>query len=310
MHLFPGQGDFSVSALVGAVRAEAALRMAAEQVFEVVDEVAGERGLPLLGPWLLGSAPPTARELADAAVGTAQLALFGASMTVHQALRRTHGTPSAAVGVSFGEIAALTAAGLLTLADGARVAHDLARVLASCPGGLTLLGCPEKCVQDLIGRAGAESVVVAVVNDDDSAVIAGPTTGLARVEKEAAQADVTAVRLRLPFTSHHPALQAQSEMFEAALRAYDLGEGRFPVYSAVAGRAYAADDDLPRLVADCLVRPARVPAVLRQAALHSPDVVFEAGTGSALASSARRVLAGHPALVRAPLADPVSPSDR
>src|SRR5205823_6408376 len=139
VHLFPGQGDFSAGALVRAARADGTIRTAAEQVFEAVDRVAAERGLQPLGSWLLGPTPPTARDLAGDATGTSQLAVFGASMTVHQALCHSHGTPSAVVGVSFGEIAALTAAGVFTLHDGARAAHDLARVLASCPGGLTLL---------------------------------------------------------------------------------------------------------------------------------------------------------------------------
>ncbi|AXG52078.1 putative acyl transferase [Streptomyces lincolnensis] len=304
VHLFPGQGDFSVGALVRAVRADASMRTAAEQVFEAIDGVAGERGLRPLGPWLLGPTPPTARELAADAVGAAQLALFGVSMTVHHALCRAHGEPLAVVGVSFGEIAALTAAGVLTLDDGARAAHDLARVLSSCPGGLTLLSCPERTARDVIDGAGTQDVVVAVVNDDRSVVVAGSVAELARVEKTAAETKVTALRLRLPFTSHHPALQAESEAFAAAVRAYDRAEARFPVHSAVAGRAYTVGDDLPRRLADCLVRPARVPDVLHQVALCEPDVVFEAGTGSALASSARAVLSRHPTLVRAPLAEP------
>ncbi|MFD6301458.1 acyltransferase [Streptomyces sp. NPDC060223] len=383
VHLFPGQGDFSVGALVRAVRSDGMMRTAAEQVFEAMDRVAAERGLPALGSWLLGPTPPTARDLADAATGTSQLALFGASMTTHQSLCRSHGTPAAVVGVSFGEIAALTAAGVFTLCDGARIAHDLARVLASCSGGLTHLSCSERTARDLIDRAGTRnavagvddgrsvvvagvddgrsvvvagvddgrsvvvagvddgrsvvvagvdddrsvvvagvddrrsvvedgvddgrSVVVAVVNDDRSVVVAGPVSELVRVEKVAAETQVTAVRLHLPFTSHHPALQAESEVFAEAVRAYDRSEAHFPVYSAVAGRAYAVGEDLPRRLADCLVRPAVVPTVLHLVARHEPDVLFEAGTGRSLATSARRVLSRLSTLtVLAPLAEPGS----
>ncbi|MFD4527207.1 acyltransferase domain-containing protein [Streptomyces sp. NPDC058470] len=292
---------------MSAVRSDAMMRTAAEQVFEVLDRVAAERGLRALGPWLLGPAPPSARDLAGAATGTSQLALFGASMTTHQSLCQSHGTPSAVVGVSFGEIAALTAAGVFTLCDGARIAHDLARVLASCSGGLTHLSCSERAARDLIDRAGTPGTVLAVVNDDRSVVVAGSVPELVRVEKVAAETEVTAVRLRLPFTAHHPALLAESEVFAEAVRAYDRAESRFPVYSAVAGRAYAVGDDLPRRLADCLVRPAMVPTVLHQMTRHEPDVVFEAGTGRALATSARRVLSRFPTLaVRAPLAEPGS----
>ncbi|WP_258314951.1 acyltransferase domain-containing protein [Streptomyces sp. Act143] len=278
---------------------------AVREVFEQTDEVAVERGLRPLGPWLLGQQPPSGRELAQAATGTAQLALFGASVAVHHALCASYGVPSAIVGVSFGEIAALTAAKALTIPDGARIAHDLAVVLASCPGGLSLLGCSEQSARRLLEGAGAPDTVVAVVNDDQSVVVAGPVQALARIEKVAGDEGVSAVRLRLPFSSHHPALTDQSEVFARSVRAYPLAQARVPVYSAVAGRRYRPDDDLPQRLADCLVRPAGVPTVLHQAALHRPDVFFEAGTGDALARSARRILATSPAAppVHAPLAE-------
>ncbi|NEB00383.1 acyltransferase domain-containing protein [Streptomyces sp. SID13726] len=304
VHLFPGQGDFSVAALAGAVRPGTGLATAARQVFEEVDQVTAERGLPRLGPWLLGQRPPSGRELAHAGPGLAQLALYGASLTVHRALCASWGEPSAVVGVSFGEIAALASAGVLTVPDGARAAHDLALVLAGCPGGLTLLSCPEPSARRLLERAGATDTVVAVVNDDRSVVLAGPVSDLARVEKTAADQSVPAARLRLPFSSHHPELTAQSEKFAASLRAYAFAPARLPVYSAVAGRRYGPDDDLPRRLADCLTLPAVVPTVLHQVAEHRPDVAFEAGTGSALAASARRVLAADALPVHAPLTEP------
>jgi [acyl-carrier-protein] S-malonyltransferase len=308
VHLFPGQGDFSVSSLVRAVRTRSGVRSAVAEVFEQVDQVAVERGLAPLGPRLLGQNPPSGRELAQAPPGTAQLALFGASLAVHQALCRSYAGPSAVVGVSFGEIAALTAAGVFTVRDGARAAHDLALVLATCPGGLTLLSCSESAARSLLWEAGAGDAVVAVVNDDRSVVVSGPVPALIRVEKTATDAGVTAVRLRLPFSSHHPGLRSAAEAFAASLRNYARSAARIPVYSAVAGRRYRPEDDVARGLADCLVRPALVPAVLRRAAEDWPGVFFEAGTGDALASSARRVLAGSPAPpVHAPLAEPDFP---
>ncbi|PCG86537.1 acyltransferase [Streptomyces sp. WZ.A104] len=310
VHLFPGQGDFSVSALVNAARAGDELRTAVREVFEQVDPVAEECGLPPLGPRLLGPEPPSGRDLALAAPGVSQLAQFGASVAVHRALCRAYGEPVAAVGVSFGEIAALTAAGVFSVGDGARAAHDLALVLTSCPGGLTVLACSERSAHVLLDRAGAGDTVVAVVNDEASVVVSGPVAALARVEKAAADRQVAAVRLRLPFSSHHPSLGAAAGSFTAALRAYPRSEARFPVHSAVAGRRYRPGDDLAACLADCLIRPAAVPAVLRQLSAYRPGVLYEAGTGGALASSARKVLDALPSPappVHAPLAEPGFP---
>ncbi|MBT2377334.1 acyltransferase domain-containing protein [Streptomyces sp. ISL-111] len=310
VHLFPGQGDFSVSALVASVHAVPGLRTAVREVFEQVDTVAAERGLPELGPRLLGPHPPSGRDLAHATTGTAQLVLFGASVAIHRALSTVYGAPSAAVGVSFGEIAALTAAGVFAVEDGARAAHDLAVALTFCPGGLTALACSERAAHVLLEEAGATEAVVAVVNDERSVVVAGPVAALALVEKAAADRRTAAVRLRLPFSSHHPALGHAAEAFATAVRAYPCHDFRFPVHSAVAGRRYGPADDLAARLADCLVRPAAVPPVLNQVLAYRPGALFEAGTGSALASSARTVLTAAlvPAPpVHAPLAEPGFP---
>ncbi|WP_438296078.1 acyltransferase domain-containing protein [Streptomyces sp. HUAS TT7] len=306
IHLFAGQGDFTVSALVRACRQGGPLRQPAEDVLPEVDRAGAEHGLPPLTPWLLGPNPPSTRQLSEAPTGTLQLALYAASLTVHQALAASHGSPAALVAVSFGEIAALAAAGAYSVAEGARIAYDLTRILATCPGGLTLLACSERTAVAILHSLGTAQVVVAVVNDGQETIVSGPEAELEAVEKYAAGRDVAAARLRLPFSSHHPALGPQAEEFAAALRSRTVHPARSPVYSAVAGRVYTQNEDLPRRLADCLVRPAHLPRLLHTLTAHrQANAFFEAGTGSALSRSVRRVLAGRPQVsVHAPLADP------
>ncbi|WP_434589154.1 acyltransferase domain-containing protein [Streptomyces sp. A5-4] len=272
-------------------------------MFEEIDGTAADRGLRPLRPWLFGGCPPSGRDLAQAAPGTLQLALFGASVSVHRALSARHGAPEAVLGVSFGEIAALTAAGVYSVADGAGIAHDLALVLGTCPGGLTLLPCGESRAAHLIDRAGTPDVVVACVNDDRETLVGGPLTQLDQVEEHALRAGVEAIRLRLPFGSHHPSLSGQAHRFARAVRRYPAAEARTSVFSAVAGRRYRSDEDLALRLADCLTRPVRLPGVLgRMGELRSAHF-YEAGTGGSLAHSVGRVLAAAGPLVSAPLAD-------
>ncbi|WP_226599136.1 acyltransferase domain-containing protein [Streptomyces violascens] len=305
MHLFPGQGDFRLTPLL---RASGPLRRAAREVLEEVDQVSARHGLPLLAPWLLGATPPSGRDLAKAPPGVMQLAQFGASLAVHRALCERFGTPDAVVGVSFGEIAALTAAGAFEPAEGAEIAWELGRILiGTCPGGLTLLGCGDRAACSLLSRAAAQDTAVACVNDDRETVVSGPVNQLQRVEKAAAGRGVEAVRLRLPFSSHHPALRRQSEEFTQAVRRHPARPTRCMVVSAVARRCYVPGEDLAARLADCLVLPAHVPDAVTLAAAHllpgQALRLYEAGTGSALSQNARRILAGRPATVHAPLAD-------
>ncbi|MFE9017989.1 acyltransferase [Streptomyces sp. NPDC007808] len=306
VHLFPGQGDFPVAPLLRAATEHKGVRAAADEVFTAVDAVAAERGLRPPGPWLFGPEPPRGRDLARAEPGLLQLCLYGACLTAHRALVLRHGEPRAVLGVSFGEIPALAAAGVYDLGDGARIALDLAAVQSVCPGGLTLLACGEHAGQALIRAAGG-GAVVACVNHDAEIVVSGSPAHLAAVQEVAAAARVRAVRLPLPFAAHHPDLSAQAERFAAAVRRYPRHASRRPVHSAVAGRAYRADDDLALRLADCLIRPAHLPQAVRQVAAARPAALYEAGTGGSLARSVRAVLGRTAPQVHAPLADEAFP---
>ncbi|MFE0764471.1 acyltransferase domain-containing protein [Streptomyces smyrnaeus] len=311
VHLFPGQGDFAVSPLVTAARAHSVVRAAVREVFARVDEASGEYGIPALGPALLGDTPPNGRKLAAGPVGTPQVALFGAAMAIHRALCAVGAAPRRIVAVSFGEIAALTAAGVFDLADGTRIACRLSRCLSRCPGGMTLLAVGAGEAEKLIDASASPRVAVACVNDPDETVLSGPTHELSQVERCAEEHGVAAVRLRLPFTSHHPSLTARAEEFEAAIRTLPARPGHTPVHSAVHGGPYGRDDDVHRGLAACLPCPARLPDVLRQAAAPGPTLLLECGTGQALTHNAERVLAHRNGVTaRSPLTDPDFPWER
>ncbi|MFJ1755145.1 acyltransferase domain-containing protein [Kitasatospora sp. NPDC088134] len=307
VHMFPGQGDFPVQTLYRAAAEDGALRRHLRAVYREIDDEIGEigetgdkSGAAGLAGWLLGENPPGGRELAQAAVGVQQLAHYGAAVGWHRTLVERHGPPDALLAVSFGELAALTAAGAWTVGAGARAALGLARVLMPdrasgerAPDGLTLLDRGEAAAAALIARAGTGRVVVGCVNSPVECVLGGPVEELAAVERLAAEEGAQAVRLRLPFGSHHPELFRQRAEFEAALRAGPHpGRPVLPVYSAVAGRCYTGQDDLLARAADCLVRPAHLPRVLALLDAHGHTHYREAGPGTALGRNAADCLRG------------------
>ncbi|MFG2885444.1 ACP S-malonyltransferase [Streptomyces sp. NPDC048297] len=307
VHLFPGQGDFSVRAFTVGLAQDTHLRRAAQDVFAEIDEATETRGLPALGPRLLGDAPPSGLELARLGDGAQQIALYGASVSVHRTLAARYGEPAALLGVSFGEIAALTAAEAWSVGTGALVAHDLTRVLGDCPGGLTLLTCDEATAAELIAQSATASVVIACVNDDQETVVCGPLTELTAVETGAQRLGLAAHRLKLPFGSHHPAFDAQAARFADFVRSHTWQRPRHPVFSAVAGRSYAPGEDLAARLGDCLDHPARLPGLLHLMDKTGYTVFREAGPGSALARSVRRVLPTDRTSVTAPLARTTAP---
>ncbi|BAJ33086.1 MULTISPECIES: acyltransferase domain-containing protein [Kitasatospora] len=322
VHMFPGQGDFPVSALYRAAARDGTLRRALRDVYEEIDatavltptptdpaaetaEIAAAAAPPPpLAALLLGEHPPGGRELARGPVGLQQLAHHGAAVAWQRVLAARYGPPDALLAVSFGELAALTAAGAWTVGAGAAAAYGLARVLARAPGRLALIGCGERRAAELAARAGGGRVAVGCVNSPGECVIGGPLEQLAAVERLATGQGVQVARLRLPFGSHHPELEAQRAEFEAVLRAGPpIGPLAVPVYSAVAGRRYTPGDDLAARAADCLVRPAHLPRVLALLAAHGHTDYREAGPGGALTRNAADCLRGTGARVHGQRAD-------
>lgn len=336
VHLFPGQGDFTLSSLLAEIWCNPLLRDEVGSVFEHVDPVGAEFGLRPIGPRLLGTdeasegSDVSTGALAAEDPGTLQLALFGACLAVHRTLVEVGYPAQRILAVSFGEIPALTAAGACSVEDGARLACRLGQLLGRRRGGLTLLRAGERRTRELLsvaladvagdvdsvgligngnGSTGGGSTVIACVNDDDETVVSGPSYELARVEELAGRVGIGAQRLRLPFPGHHPMLWHEAGEFAHFARSLRLVSPRIPVYSAVAGRAYTTSSgtDLPRALGACLVHPAVLPSVLRRATADS-QLAFEVGTGDALARSVRRSI---PALtVRAPVAERAFPRFR
>ena len=312
VHLFPGQGDFTLGPLLPQLWSNPLLRDELGSIFERVDPVGAEFGLRAVGPRLLGGEGLSTGVLAAENPGTLQLTLFGTCLAVHRTLAAVGYPAQCILAVSFGEIPALAAAGACSVEDGARLACRLGQLLMRKQGGLTLLSVGERRTRELFGvvePGGGGSMVIACVNDEDETIVSGPFRELAQVEELAVRAGINAQRLRLPFPAHHPMLWREAGEFAHFARRLRLVPPRVPVYSAVAGRAYTATSgtDLPKALSACLVRPAVLPSVLRRATAQT-QTVFEVGTGDALTRSIRRSL---PALTAyAPVAERAFPRFR
>ncbi|XRQ15208.1 ACP S-malonyltransferase [Actinomadura welshii] len=290
--LYAGTGSAGVPDLPALARLGPAAARAAADVLDAVQEGLPATGWPSLRTILL--ADPGAYRAAARTPGVAQLAGYAASVAVDRALRTTGVHPSYAVGQSFGEIAALVGAGAFAIADGARMAVGLVDILArrGRGGGLGLLEAGEDGARACIDAADAPQVVVACLNAPSVTVVAGPAEPLERVLDTARGRGVRAVRLAVPYLSHHPAMAGADDEWYAMIRSYPQRPLELPVHSPVRGRAYHDGDDLHRALADCIVKPVRLPDALRAVHRAGAAVFTEAGAGDALCQCARLTLPG------------------
>ncbi|TDC45269.1 acyltransferase domain-containing protein [Actinomadura sp. KC345] len=299
--LFAGTGSAGTPDLPALARTGPAAARAAADVVDAVQEGLPREGWPRLRSILLedtGSYREAART-----PGVAQLAGYTASVAVDRVLRTAGVHPAFAVGQSFGEIAALVSAGAFAIADGARMAVSLVGVLArrGRGGGLGLLETGEDGTRDCIAAAAAPQVAVACLNAPTVTVVSGPDGPLEQVLDAARDRGVRAVRLAVPYLSHHPAMAGADDEWYAMIRRFPQRPLELPVHSPVRGRAYRDGDDLHRALADCIVKPVRLPQTLRAVREAGATVFTEAGAGDALCQCARLTLPG--ARTLAPLRD-------
>lgn len=288
--LFPGTGSAGVPDLPALARTGAGAARAVADVLDAVQEGLPPKGWPRLRSILMDD-PGGYREAARTP-GVAQLAGYAASVAVDRALR-AHGVhPRFAVGQSFGEIAALVCAGAFSIADGARMGVAAVGVLArhGGAGGMGLLEAGEDRTRACIDAAGAPEVVVACLNAPQVTVVSGPDGPLEAVLDAARGQGVNAVRLAVPYLSHHPSMAGADDEWYAMIRGFPQRPLELTVHSPVRGRAYRDDDDLHRAMADCIVRPVRLPEALRAVHAAGATVFTEAGAGNALCQCARLTL--------------------
>ncbi|WP_141575323.1 ACP S-malonyltransferase [Actinomadura sp. WMMA1423] len=299
--LFPGTGSAGVPDLPALARSGPGAALAVSDVLDAVQEGLPRHGWPNLRSILMDD-PGGYREAARTP-GVAQLAGYTASVAVDRAMRAQGVHPAFAVGQSFGEIAALVCAGAFSIADGARMGVAAVGVLArhGGGGGMGLLEAGEDRTRACVDAAGAPEVVVACLNAPQVTVVSGPDGPLEDVLEAARGQGVNAVRLAVPYLSHHPAMAGADDEWYAMIRGFPQRPLEVAVHSPVRGRAYRDDDDLHRAMADCIVKPVRLPDALRAVHAAGATVFAEAGAGNALCQCARLTVPGVRTL--APLRD-------
>lgn len=309
--LFPGMDAYST----GVLRQARSKFDEIDDVFAEVDREAAAYRLPSLSERLFGEGPPPSlAELGSENQEMAELAVFSVSLSVFRVLAGSGFSPFGLMGRSFGEIAALTAAGAFSTADGVCLIH--ARYSAFEPlakercGGMAFVGAAAETVCGLLGELDGTELQIAVVNTDTHCLISGPVAALDRFGKAMRDKEVPFAVLDLPYAAHHDSVRQAATSFLALAAPVRQRRLQHPVFSPVRNRWYDDGDDLVRALSECMWRPVHFSDAVR--ALHAVGArrFVEAGARSTLTRCVTAVLAGRADVAcLAPLADPATEAD-
>lgn len=292
--VFPGQG----AQVVGMGRELAARSDAARAVFEQADAALG---------WPLSHACFEGPEERLTATDVAQPALLvHALATVAAAPDEPWG---ALCGHSLGEWTALVVAGVLDLADAARLVHQRGLWMQeACPRGVGAMAAVVGVEPDALEAACAEAsegdadlVVPATFNGRGQIVVSGHATAVARLRAGLGeQARVIDLNVSAPF--HSPLMAPAQGPLADALAAVDLRAPVIPVCSSVDASWPSEPAAWRELLVAQLVEPVRWEACVRSVATREPASFAVAGAGSSLIRMLKRMRLGAP--IRALDAEP------
>lgn len=230
----------------------------------------------------------------------AQLGTFVHSMVVLAALRAKGVEPEAVAGHSLGELSALCAAGVLSLADATRIVAERGEAMQVCCTTRTgtmaaVLGLEGPDVAAACDEAGDE-VWVANLNAPGQVVIAGDPDAVARAGEAAkAKGAKRVMPLEVSGAFHTPFMAPAAERLGAAIDAATFTDAVIPVVANVDAAVHTTGADWPDLLRRQLTSPVRWTDSVRTLIDLGADAFVEAGPGQVLTGTLKRLA---PAAVR------------
>ena len=234
----------------------------------------------------------------------AQLATYTASLVVLDAVRRLGLDASFVAGHSLGEYTALTASGVLPLADGARLVAARGRAMrdacAAHEGTMAaVLGADdvtvEACCAEVraAGTGTAHEVWVANFNSAGQVVIAGSAEGIGTAgELLKARGAKRVMPVAVSGAFHTPYMAGAQRPLDEALAATWFTEAHVPVAANVDAALHEDGADWARLLSRQLCSPVRWTQVLNSLAGAGADTFVELGPGSVLTGLTKRSVDG------------------
>jgi malonyl CoA-acyl carrier protein transacylase len=198
--------------------------------------------------------------------------------------------PDVLLGHSVGEYNALLGGGAFDFETGLRLVLDRARLMASVPGGMSVvLGMDSDTIENVLSEAELTDVDLANLNAVDQVVVAGPVDKLEAAGEELKAAGAFAVKpLEVSGPFHSRYLRPAAEEFAQVLANYRLEAPRLPVIANRTAREYGADN-IAQLLAEQIDHQVRWADSLEYLLLRDPRTEFiELGGGSTLGSTVRR----------------------
>jgi acyl transferase domain-containing protein len=288
--LFPGQG----SQYPGMLQDLVATAPAAAAARDRIDAALEPLGYPTFAEIVADADGQLGRD-----VFRTQLAMLVAD-TIHFAVLTDLGlVPDRVTGHSYGEFAALHAAGAWDFATAARATFERCRAICEAPhvaGVMLSCAAGEEVVGPACAAVGT-GVFVSNCNSPQQTVVGGRREEVLELAGVLGGRGVTTKLLEVPRPFHTPLMRDAEGPFRAALAGVQIGPPRIPVLSSVHNRYVAEPAEIRELLVEQLTRPVRYIDQIERLVAEGVGVFVESGPDRVLARLTRRIVGERPPAV-------------
>lgn len=227
----------------------------------------------------------------------AQPALGMTGLAMADLLRRAGVEPAAVAGHSYGELAALAAAGALDAdrlpALSARRSAAILGAAGADPGTMAAVAADAERVAQALDPAG--SVVLANLNSPKQTVISGPTPDVLAAIERLREQGLGVKRISVACAFHSPVVAGARERFAEELAMVPVRGPEIPVWANRTATPYPAEPDAVRAeLAEQIVSPVRFADQIEAMYADGIRVFVEAGPGSVLTRLVSATLGDRP----------------
>ncbi|MBI5497706.1 MAG: acyltransferase domain-containing protein, partial [Deltaproteobacteria bacterium] len=228
----------------------------------------------------------------------AQPALGALSMGLYDVLKKLGLSADFFGGHSYGELAALWAAGVLGKDDFLALSRARGTLMGQAASALERSGMssaqgPVATMQHVLPSL-SRDVIVANINSPEQCVIAGPVAELQRIQGSLETQGFLVSPLNVSAAFHSPFVAAAKDPFSAALRKASFGHARKPVFSNVTAKPYPANGAGRDVLADQLVKPVNFLGLVQEMYDSGARVFLEVGAKGVLSGLVSRILGDKP----------------
>jgi acyl transferase domain-containing protein len=231
----------------------------------------------------------------------AQPALFALEVALAAVWQSWGVVPDVVMGHSVGEITAAYVAGVLSLADAAKVVAARGRLMAGLPAGGAMVAVAAG--EDEVAPLLTEGVSIAAVNGPTSVVISGAQAAVAAIADRLAGQGRRVHRLAVSHGFHSPLMEPILEEFGRVVAEVSAGQPRMGLVSNVTGQLAGHGYGSPQYWVEHVRRPVRFVDGVQLAESLGAGVFVEVGPGAALTAAVDQSLTSERGMSVVTLAD-------